>query len=49
MCQNCLNATFWTKEKVKEKDSDKKISSTVGQIDRKNEKKKIKLILKMFC
>ena len=43
------NFTFWTKKKVKEKDSDLKISSPVVQIDRKNRKKKIKLLLKWFA
>ena len=37
-----------TKRKVKEKDSDLKISSPVSQIDDKNRKKKIKLLLKCF-
>ena len=50
ICQKCAktawNVTFWTKKKVKEKDSDLKTSSPVGQIDRKNRKKKIKLLLK---
>ena len=37
---------FRAKRKIKEKNSDLKISSPVGQIDHKNRKKKIKLILK---
>ena len=37
------------KKKVKEKDSDLKITSPVGQIDRKNRKKKINLLLKGFA
>ena len=46
--KSAWNFTFWTKEKVKEKDSDLKTSSPVVQIDRKIGKKKIKLILKWF-
>ena len=53
ICWKCAktawNVTFWTKKKVKEKDSYLKVSSPVGQIDRKNRKKKIKLLLKWFA
>ena len=49
MNQNCLkNVTFWTEEKVKEKDSGLKISFPVGQIDRKNRKNKIQLLPNQF-
>ena len=50
ICERCAktawNVTFWTKKKVKEKDSHLKINSPVGQIDRKNRKKKIQLLLR---
>ena len=53
ICYKCgktaWNVTFWTKKNVKEKDSDLKIRSPVGQIDRKNRKKKIKLLLPWFA
>ena len=40
---------FFTKKQVKEKDTDLKISSPVGQIERKKRKKKIKLLLEWFA
>ena len=50
ICYKCAktacNNTFWTKKKIEEKDIHLKIGSPVGQIDRKNRKKKIKLLLK---
>ena len=50
MCQKChWNATFWAKKKMKEQDGDHKVSSPVAQIDRKNRKKKIKLLPKWFA
>ena len=53
ICGKCAktawNVTFWTNKKVKEKDSDLKISSPVGQIDCKNRKRRIKLLLKRFA
>ena len=49
MCQKCLEFHFWTKKKVKGQDSDLKISSPVGQIDRKKRNEKIKLLLEWFA
>ena len=50
MCQNCLKCHLLIcKKKVKEKDSDLKISSLVGQIDCKNRKKKVKLLSKLLA
>ena len=43
------NVTFWTKKKVKKKDSDLKIRSPVGQIDRKHRKKETKLLPNWFA
>ena len=53
ICYKCAktawNVTFWTKKKVKEKDSNPKSSTPVGQIDRKKRKKKIWLLPKWFA
>ena len=42
------SVSFGTEKKVKIKDSEYKNSSLVSQIDRKNAKEKIKLLLKCF-
>ena len=48
MCQNGKKRYFWNQKKVKQKDSEYKISSLVGQIDCKNTKEKSKLHVKRF-
>ena len=49
MCQNGQKCYLVNQKKVKQKDSDIKISSAVGEIDRKIRKKKIKLLPKWFA
>ena len=52
MCSKCAKTaktvTFWTKREVKQKDSEYKNSSLVGQIDCESMKEKSKLLVKCF-
>ena len=52
MCYKCAkranNVIFWTKRKVKQKDSENSNSTLVGQSDYKNTKEKSKLLVKCF-